>query len=257
MRVLVSTYEPVTPDLDEEEREALAALARAGAAIRTSYALNHYGQDGVRITLRQYCTPEGEERWAVVYEGPESTEVTDSVGRAEADAAYEDEVRGMVEYGGDAPAWTESDVPGVPNAAYRVVVERQIEGAWDREEVASHLGQTLRVGAHEVDGDEVTDLTKAAGVIARTLAAAQRGDNYDALLSEAVGEPTLTDVVGVFRVTVTGVGEDGEATFTASHAVPEERPTAQQIEDYRRRLTQIEEDREREFAGHSEETGWL
>ncbi|MFB6629930.1 hypothetical protein ACFCWY_08550 [Streptomyces sp. NPDC056362] len=244
MRTLKSTYDGVTPDLDEEEREALVARARAGVEMRSTYALSSYGQRDAEITLRGYDTEDGEERWAVVHDDPNISDVYDSGDRGEAEAAYESEVRGLAGAAGedDAPWWTESDVDGVRHARYTLLVERQDDGEWTTvHEAEEHLGCAPDVpGYLMADHCTPRKLPGAAAVIVEEVTRQQAGMNYDAALYQALGWPAREATAQAVRVTVTGVGVDGEETHTEVRQVPESVPTEQEIEDYRRRVAAVD-----------------
>ncbi|MFJ4342989.1 hypothetical protein [Streptomyces sp. NPDC088915] len=252
MRVLLSTYESVTPDLDDEEREALAALAGAGVVMRATRATDTYGQEGAEVRLRGYTTEDGQERWAVISSGHDYRDVSDTADEAEADAAYEEEVRNVAESGGedDAPLWGYSDVSGVPHAAYTLLVERKRDGEWEGEEVQGYLGRfpSLPYLYSTDDHSTATDLAGAALEIMNGIASQQADANYDAALMRAVGASFVDESAEAVRVTVTGVGADGEETHTEERAVPTQTPTEEEIEKHRRLLGEVDAAREAEYA---------
>ncbi|MGW7201745.1 hypothetical protein [Streptomyces chryseus] len=58
MRVLESTVEAVTGDLDDERREGLAVVARAGVAMRSTFSIDAHGRREAEVSLRGYDTDE-------------------------------------------------------------------------------------------------------------------------------------------------------------------------------------------------------
>ncbi|MGW9439604.1 hypothetical protein [Streptomyces sp. NPDC055607] len=244
MRVLLSTYESVTPDLDDEEREALAELAGAGTVMRATHATDTYGQEGVEVRLRGYTTEDGQERWALISSGHDYRDVSDTADEAEADAAYEQEVRNLAECAGedDAPSWGYSDVPGVPHAAYTLLVERKRDGEWEGEQVKGYLGcvTSLPYLYSADDHSTATDLAGAALEITNGIVSQQADANYDAALMRAVGARFVDESAQAVRVTVTGVGADGEETHTEERDVPTQTPTEEEIEKHRRLLREVD-----------------
>ncbi|MFJ8301325.1 hypothetical protein ACIQ9R_36240 [Streptomyces sp. NPDC094447] len=244
MRTLQSTYDSVTEDLDEEERDALVALARVGTKYRSTYAAGRYQEENSTVELRAYATEDGEQRWAVLSDSPDSSDVADTADEAEAVAAYESEVRGLAGCAGkdDPPWWTESDVDGVPHGLYTLLVERQDDEEWTTvHEAQEHLGRVPKVPDYTVrDSCEPWTLTGAAGAITEEVVRAQAGMNYAAAMHEALGWPVTDATAQSVRVTVTGVGAAGEETHTEEREVPANAPTAQEIEDHRRHMAAVE-----------------
>lgn len=246
MRILQSSYEPVTAQLDEEEREALVARVRSGTEMRSTYAKDVYGQTDAGVWLRAYTTEDGRERWAVVHDGPEISDVFDTEDRSEAEATYESAVRDLADCVGkdEAPWWTYSDVPGIPHAVYTLLVERQQGGQWTTgRETTGHLGRVPDLPHQHVnDACTPTTLDSAAGEIAAEVVREQADLNFDAALTEAVGLPTRGETAQAVRVSVTGIGADGEETHTEVRQVPERLPTSQEIANHRRILIAVAED---------------
>ncbi|MER8237025.1 hypothetical protein [Streptomyces sp. NPDC094049] len=179
MRVLISTYE--SADVAEERGEALAKLARTGTLLRTTRSVNGYGQADSEIELRHYTAEDGGERWAVVSESPDMREVTDSADRAEADAAYESEVRGLAGCVGehDAPWWTESDVEGVEHAAFTLTVELLTGEDWSSDETAGHLGRELNLPrGFRADGGNLVGLNGVAAPSPRRSRASRKTSTW-------------------------------------------------------------------------------
>lgn len=243
MRTLQSTHDRVTEDLDEEERDALVDLARAGTKYRSTYAAGRYQEENATVELRAYVGENGEQRWAVLSDSPDSSDVADTADEAEAVAAYESEVRGLAECAGkdDPPWWTQSDVDGVPHGLYTLLVERQDGGEWTTvHEAEEHLGRVPSVPGYLVRDDcEPWTLAGAAGAITEEVVRAQAGMNYSAAVHTALGWPVTDATAQTVRVTVTGVGAGGEETHTEERQVPEEVPTAQEIEDHRRHMAAV------------------
>lgn len=243
MRTLQSTYDRVTEDLDEEERDALVALARAGTEYRSTHAAARYQEENTTVALRAYVTEDGEQRWAVISDSPDNVDVSDTTDEAEAVAAYESEVRGLADCAGqdDPPWWTESDVDGVPHGLYTLLVERQDGGEWTTvHEEEQHLGRVPNVPGYFVpDGCEPWTLTGAAKSIAAEIVRQQAEMNYSAAVHTALGWPVTDPTAQRVRVTVTGVGTGGEETQTEEREVPEEVPTAEAIEEHRLRMAAV------------------
>ncbi|MFE1270595.1 hypothetical protein [Streptomyces sp. NPDC058758] len=243
MRTLQSTHDRVTEDLDEEERDALVALARAGTKYRSTYAAGRYQEENATVELRAYVTEDGEQRWAVLSNNPASSDVTDTADEDKAVAAYEAEVRELAECAGkdDPPWWTESDVAGIPHGLYNLLVERQDGGEWTTvHEAKEHLGRVPSVPGYVVrDGCEPWALTGAAELLAEEIAREQASMNYNAAIHTALGWPVTDPTAQTVRVTVTGVGADGEETHTEERQVPEEVPTTQEIEEHRQHMAAV------------------
>ncbi|MEW1551343.1 hypothetical protein [Streptomyces tsukubensis] len=239
MRVLESTFEPVTDELDEETREALAVLAIDGYAERTTSCTDSDGQQDIEVTLRGFTAPDGQDRWAVVSSGADYRSVWDGADRAEAEARYEEEVRDLADCTstGSAPWWTRSDVSGVAHAAFTVTVERLVDGEWHGgdESFDAHLGRAFEVYglyAGPIDLDTL-DQASAEGTAAH-LAEAQSSINDSLELADAAGYPMPGVPASAVRVTLMGVTAEGPAEFTAEAPAPTAEPTAAQITAARR-----------------------
>ncbi|MEU5900327.1 hypothetical protein [Streptomyces venezuelae] len=255
MRTLQSTYEPITADLDEEECDALVALAHAGTEMRSTHSTDAHGQTDAGVWLRAYTTPDGQQRWAVIHESPQIADVFDTEDRAEAEAAYASEVRDLADCTDEyaAPWWACSDVPGVPHAVYTLRIERQQDGQWTGRKTQEYLGRVPDLSPHSAsDLCTPTTLQSAASEIVAEVARLQAAANYDAALAEAVGLPAREESAQAVRVTVTGTGADGEETHTEEQPVPADPPTVQEIADYRRILlaAEAEEATDRAAYGH-------
>ncbi|MFE3609762.1 hypothetical protein [Streptomyces goshikiensis] len=247
MRTLRSTYERVTPDLDEEERDVLVNLARAGTRHRETYAVSAYGQRDAEIELRVYTDGDGRERWAVIHDGPEFSEVSDTGDRAEANAFYEAEVEGLAGCAGDddAPWWAYSDVSGVRHAIYTLLVEhQQDDGEWTDQEAEQYLGCVPTLPLSASDSCLPTTLKGAVLAIVAEALREQADTNYGVALHEAVGLPSPGRSARAVRATVTGTGTDGEETHTEERQVPETVLTELDIENYRRNPREMREMRE-------------
>lgn len=232
MRVVKSAFQAIDESLDEEERDVLADLVEAGDEARRTYTSDEHGQEHAAVVLTGYTAPDGQDRWAVRYTGPEGSEVLDSADRAEAEAAYEAQVKELAGCAseGDAPWWSVTDVPGVPQAAYTVEVEWLRQGQWLGSQAEAHLGRVLSLGEVRCeDRYELTTLQGAAVEIAEAALAQQTETNRFAALAEATGQSWTGDVAQAVWVTVTGTGTGGQETHTEERTIPEYVPTPEEI----------------------------
>ncbi|MFE8940934.1 hypothetical protein ACFYNX_26050 [Streptomyces sp. NPDC007872] len=256
MRFLLSTNESVTPDLDEETREALAALAQAGAEMRSSYSTDSHGHKAAEVWLRGYDTTDGQERWAVISTGPDYSDVSDTANWAEAEKAYEEEVRTLADCAGedDAPWWTSSDVKGIPQAAYTLLIQRERHGEWEEQEMQACLGRvpTLPYQYYSDDGCVPTTLEGAAREIAAVIARQQADTNDSKALMDALGIPIRDESAQTIRVTITGIGAGGEETHTEERQIPTVLPTEEDLERHRRAERQEEQDQEDDASAYED-----
>ncbi|MFF6888604.1 hypothetical protein ACFY9F_36115 [Streptomyces sp. NPDC012421] len=239
MRVLVSTYQPTDADLDEEQAEALADLARTGTLHRRSAAINSHGQTDTEMTVRSYLTEAGEQRWAFIHQGPEISEVIDSADEAEAETTYEEEVRGLAECAGedDVPMWTETDVDRVAEDRYTVTVQRRTGGVWETFTGEAQIGAATALPVeYRLEKDDVQTLMDAAPALAAAIVAQQAETNAEIALWNAVGESSSGRSFDAVRVTVTGVGPGGAAEYTEEREIPTAQPTAEEVAALRRHL---------------------
>ncbi|MFE7665127.1 hypothetical protein [Streptomyces celluloflavus] len=207
MRVLESTSVGVSDGLTPDTAEGLAELARGGDLVRESYSVDESGRRDEEISLRSYETPEGETRWAVVYDSEGNREVSDSADRATAEGSYEAEVRGLAACAGpDSPWWGHADVVGVDQGHYSVTVEHRTDGEWwEVEEQSAYLGRDLQLSRVLVDRYDLARLDGADGIIANALYAwvQYANETEDEAPAEAL------------RVTVCGTTKDGAFESTS------------------------------------------
>ncbi|MEU5163925.1 hypothetical protein AB0G74_30515 [Streptomyces sp. NPDC020875] len=239
MRVLESTYDSVTDELGDEEREVLAALAAAGDPERETCAVDEYGNRTADVVLRVFTVPGAGERWAVTDEGAEHRSVWEGDGREAAEALYEETVRALAGCSGpgDGPWWTVSDVDGVAHAAATLTVEYLTGGQWreDRTDtVEIHLGRSFAGPGLLTGWLDLNALTQeAADGIAAHLASAQSSVNDRVALADAARWPMPGTPADALRVTLEGVTAQGPVRFTAKAPAPTTEPTADRIAAYR------------------------
>lgn len=123
MRVIYSTVQSANIDDEQEDDfyEAVSeALGRSDQA-RETFTRDEIGQKAHQIALLPYTDPNGERRWAVTDSGPGELDWQDTDDLDEANAAYEEAVRGATRAAGtkyddegeEQPTWDETDVDGV------------------------------------------------------------------------------------------------------------------------------------------------
>lgn len=129
-RIISSGWQRCGDIEDEEEAQALCDLIEdaAGGKVRYSWARARYtagevsaGDIAVEAYVTAYQDDTGATRWATYYCDPEGEEYLDFPTRADAEAAYEENVRGMQSCTADGldedglpdSWWDHTDVPGL------------------------------------------------------------------------------------------------------------------------------------------------
>jgi hypothetical protein len=252
MRIIDSSWQGTDADITPELAEMTSALVENASAVRETSGINEHGQTDSAVVLKAYTDPLGADRWAVVLYDANGTEVRDTLDRTEAEADYEEQVRGLASCAapGDSPWWTESDVAGLALTPYTYTVECRADGEWSARvrDAEGVLGRTtfLRDQNHAP-----TVLEEAAGQLLAEYAVEQESVNWQRVLSRAAGDYSgvLDPAAQAVRVTVSGITDAGETTYTPMvELAPTPVPTAEQIAAYQEQTRRMAEDDERAAA---------
>ncbi|MFF0386815.1 hypothetical protein [Streptomyces sp. NPDC004286] len=204
MRIIASTWTSRDESLSGDVAQRIEDDVRAAPRERVSKALSLYGETDTELTVRHYEDPDGAERWATVHDTASGAEVTDFGTQAEAEGHYESQVRES--QSGDTPAWSESDVSGVPLIPIEYTVAFRREGIWDRPvSYSARLGRAL-------EGGELLEVVEGAeGVIAAAEADTQNQMNRLYAEWQESGADTVPpgEPAEAVRVRVTGTAATG------------------------------------------------
>lgn len=119
LRVIRSTVHGL--DIDTELEDDFADAVEAGKLLRETYSEDKHGQKSLSIEVRAYTSPEGQNRFAVLWTDDAEVDWRDTDSYPEARTAYEEMVREtekgadieVDEDGNEKPLFTATDVPGV------------------------------------------------------------------------------------------------------------------------------------------------
>ncbi|MGW3308288.1 hypothetical protein ACWDG9_17070 [Streptomyces sp. NPDC001073] len=251
MRVIDSSWESADPDVTLELADTVRAVVERAHADRETYTEDE-GQRAHEVTLKPYADSRRESRWAVVLSDPSGYSIRDSADRDEAEAAYEQEVRGLAGCAEFEPWWQVSDVMGIALSAYSWEVEYQdADGMWSHAgryggQGESRLSGRAALGAHTF---AAFTLQEAVSEMISAVVGDQENDNATIMLASAAGDPSVTAALSesyAVRVSVAGTGTDGTCEFVEERTLPRPAaPTADEIAAYCAVLQQVSHELER------------
>jgi hypothetical protein len=200
VRVISSTVQGL--DIAAEAEDAFYDTVEAGKTVRETYSLDQIGQKEYRTSLVAYTDPDGEHRWAVLYDDPQETDWTDTADLDEAVAEYERQVcesATLLEptYDGEGntvrPAGFDySDVEDVE------VVGGGTYGAWRVEAAAIAAGwATERLAKVQQDAARAVEAAAAERALAvtRLVDTFGRGGQTYAASALGISQPAVSDLV--------------------------------------------------------------
>ncbi|WP_329431070.1 hypothetical protein OG339_48775 (plasmid) [Streptosporangium sp. NBC_01495] len=246
MRVIESSWQVTAAErghLTPEHQQKILEALDDGATLRSSSADDADGNESMNITLKEYTSPLGITRRAVVHIDPNGCETVDFDDDGDAEAHYEAQVRAAAECSTE-PVWDASDVEGVPLAPYTWTLSTRVPGdGWE----------VMQTGEARL-GDELDDrypstpttLEDAAEAHLAQAAARYTAQNVEISLYEALGMRAQYAVCEAVRIEVSGDAGHGEFTITVQQDVPVHVPTPQEIADFRRLLEEVDQAMERD-----------